>query len=74
MADYGRRVVDHADMARTRTSMVPRILAMPKGAGWGTSMMPRVSMMLVLSRVSMMSEGCSAAAKVLCVGGGHGAR
>ena len=30
---------------------------MPKGAGWKTPMLPRVSIMPVVSRVSMVSEG-----------------
>ena len=33
MAEYGRRVVDHADVARTRISMVPRMSTMPKRRG-----------------------------------------
>jgi len=30
---------------------------MPKGAGWKTPMVPRVSMMSVVSRVSIIPEG-----------------
>ena len=37
-------------------------------------MVSRVSMMSMLSRVSVMSEGYSAAAMVLCFGGDLGAR
>ena len=44
MADYGRHVVDHADVVRARISMVPRMSTMPKGSGWKTSMVTRVSM------------------------------
>ena len=36
-----------------------------KGTGWKTSVVSRVSMMSMLSRVSIMSEGYSAAAMVL---------
>jgi len=44
---------------------------MPKDAGWKTSMVLRVSMVSMFSWVSTISGGCSAAAAVLCVGGGH---
>ena len=46
----------------------------PKGTGWKTSVVSRVSMMPMLSRVTIMSERYSAAAIVLCFGGDHGAR
>ena len=47
---------------------------MSKGTWWKMSVVSRVSMMPVFSRVSVMSEGYSAAAMVLCFGGGRGAQ
>ena len=38
---------------------VEEMSTMPKGAGWKTSMVPRVSMISMVSRVSMMLEGVS---------------
>jgi len=57
MAGCGRRVVGHVDVVRAWMSMVSRMSAIPKGAEWKSPMSPRVSIVLVVSRVSMMSEG-----------------
>ena len=57
MASRGRRVVDHADVVRALKSMVPGMSTMPKGAGWKTPMVSRVSMMSMVSRLSIISEG-----------------
>jgi len=45
-----------------------------KGTGRKTSVVSRVSMMPMFPRVSMVPEGYSAAAMVLCFGGDHGAQ
>jgi len=50
-----------------------RLITCQKGTGLETSVVSRVSMMSMLSRVSIMSEG-HLAAMVLCFGGDHGAR
>ena len=49
----------------TRISKAPRMLTMPKGAGWKTSIVARVSVMSMVSWVSRMFEG------VLDEKGGH---
>ena len=45
----------HVDVVRSRISKVSRMPAMPKGAGWKTSVEPRVLIMPVESRVFMMT-------------------
>ena len=45
-----------------------------KGTGWKTSMVSRMEMMPILSRVLMIPKKCSATAMVHCASGGHGAR
>ena len=45
------------------------LISRRKGMGWTTSVVSRVSVMPMFPRVSMMSEGYSAAATVLCFGG-----
>jgi len=47
---------DHADVDRPWISKAPGTSTIPKGAGWKTSMVSRVSVMSMVSRVSMMSE------------------
>ena len=44
-------------VVRAQISKASGISKIPKGAGWKTSMVPCVSMMLMESRVSMTSEG-----------------
>ena len=46
---------DHFDEVRARTSKASKMSAMPKGAGWKTSVEPRVLIMPVESRVFMMT-------------------
>ena len=55
---------DHADVVQSRISKAARMPTMPKGAGWRTSMVPRVSVMVprvsvmsMVSRMSVMLEG-----------------
>jgi len=40
---------DHADVVQSRISKESRMPTTPKGAGWKTSMVPRVSMMSMVS-------------------------
>ena len=47
----------HADVVRARISKVSMISTIPNGTGWKASKFSRVSMMPVMSRVSMFSEG-----------------
>ena len=51
-----RGVEDHIDVVRSRISKASRMSRMPKGAGWKTPMVPRVLMMPVVSRVSVILE------------------
>jgi len=44
-------------VAQSRISRASRISTTPEGVGWKAPMVPRVSMMSMVSRVSVMSEG-----------------
>jgi len=49
-------VGSYFDVVQSRISKASRISTTPEGAGWKTSMVPRVSMMPVVPRVSVMLE------------------
>ena len=60
-------------MVKDRDFCGGKLITRRKGTGLKKPVVSRASMMPMLSRVSMMSEGYSAAAMVLCFGGDCGA-
>jgi len=48
---------DHFDMVQSRISEVSRMSTTPKGTGWKTPVVTRVSVVSMVPRVSVMSEG-----------------